>query len=452
MRNRRRRAGCALPAALLLLVCACSKETRLRRMLKAKTGAIELPQGEFRIEEPLVVEGARDLILRGNQTRLRVHAVMDGALIVRQARNVRVEGLAIEGFRGGFDWRQGLPPDDVPMARWTRDNGVLVVDSEQVLLRRLSIRRVAGYGVLVNRSRAVALEELEVADSGSVDARGRNNATGGILFEEGCEDFAVRRSKLRDVRGNGIWTHSLFSSPRNRRGEFLDNDIRNVGRDALQAGHAADLRIVSNRGAFIGYPPQIVDVERGAVPVAIDTAGDVSTSLYAGNHFEEVNGKCIDLDGFHDGVVRGNTCINRRHLDAYPHGHYAIVVNNSHPAMESRNIQISDNHMHGFKFGGLFLIGEAHRVTHNVFSRLNLAHCNDNPAIQCVYQPQEPDLLRSGIYLGRGAHRPAPARNNLVEGNVIEGYGMANSCIGYAPGVARQANRVLGNRCFGEAR
>ena len=40
----------------------------------------------------------------------------------------------------------------------------------------------------------------------------------------------------------------------------------------------------------------------------IDTAGNVDRSIYTRQSvFDEINGKCIDLDGFHDGEVRG-TC------------------------------------------------------------------------------------------------------------------------------------------------
>jgi hypothetical protein len=56
-------------------------------------------------------------------------------------------------------------------------------------------------------------------------------------------------------------------------------------------------------------------------------------------------------------------------------------------------------------------------------------------------------MLRSGIYLGRGAERPAPARGNTVEDNEITGYKMDTRCIGRAPGVRVEDNDVRGNRC-----
>ena len=76
------------------------------------------------------------------------------------------------------------------------------------------------------------------------------------------------------------------------------------------------------------FPSDLVDVENGGTPVGIDTAGNVEQSIYEHNRFEEIDGKCIDLDGFHDGAVRGNTCINRRPPEDYPFGHFGIVFNN----------------------------------------------------------------------------------------------------------------------------
>ena len=56
-------------------------------------------------------------------------------------------------------------------------------------------------------------------------------------------------------------------------------------------------------------------------------------------------------------------------------------------------------------------------------------------------------MFRSGIYLGKGAERPAPARGNLIEENEITGYQMERRCIGIAPGIPPAWNTVRGNQC-----
>src|SRR5262249_50194755 len=160
------------------------------------------------------------------------------------------------------------------------------------------------------------------SNSGSRNVEGRNNATGGILLEEGVADFRVTGCVLHDIRGNGIWTHSLYTSPRNGPGEIDHNRVDLAARDAFQGGRAFGVRVEQNAGSYIGMPFEDVDVEGRAYPVGIDTAGNVDHSLYAGNRFEEINGKCIDLDGFHHGEVRANECRNHATPEYYGLGNY----------------------------------------------------------------------------------------------------------------------------------
>jgi hypothetical protein len=188
-----------------------------------------------------------------------------------------------------------------------------------------------------------------------------------------------------------------------------------------------------NEGRDIGYPEAIVD----ATPAALDTAGNVERSRYTSNRFEHINGKCIDLDGFHDGEVRGNFCANV--------GGYGIVFNNTNPDMQSRNIRVVENQLRDVMYGGIFVIGTGNLVARNRLLNLNTSHCDG-----CGYLPDEPDMLHSGIYLGRRAERPAPASGNVVEGNEITGYKMNARCVGSAPGI--KDNVVRGNTCRVSAR
>jgi len=114
-----------------------------------------------------------------------------------------------------------------------------------------------------------------------------------------------------------------------------------------------------------------VDIENLATPVAIDTAGNVDASSYDGNRFQEIDGKCIDLDGFHDGEVRANQCINRHGPAAYRYGHYGITMNNANPDMRSQNIRLLDNLIDGTLYGGIFVIGSGHTIARNRLLRLD---------------------------------------------------------------------------------
>src|SRR5208282_1019928 len=99
-----------------------------------------------------------------------------------------------------------------------------------------------------SRSRDIVIDGVEVRQSGSRTSAGRNNTTGGILLEEGTSDFVVTHCDLRDVRGNGVWTHSLDTAPQNTNGRITANHFERLGRDAIQVGHGAGIRVEENTG------------------------------------------------------------------------------------------------------------------------------------------------------------------------------------------------------------
>jgi len=440
-------------AALLVSVGCAGKEARLREELARGTGTVQLPAGVVEVSSELVIpRGAYDLRIEGSPsgTVLRASGRFRGRAVLRleSSSGVTLAGFAIDGNRTALQKPAGLPPANLPFYRFTEMNGILAEEAYGLRISGVQLRNIAGFAVLVAASDDVRIEDVQVSDSGSLNARGRNNTTGGILLEEGTTSFQVLGSTLRNVLGNGIWTHSLYTAARNADGLISKNRFENIARDAIQVGHATGVQVTENTGSRIGYPFERIDVEGGGTPVAIDTAGNVDRTSYTANHFEEVNGQCIDLDGFHDGSVTGNSCTNRGAAEDYPNGHYGIVFGNSNPDMQPDNILISGNLIDGAKYGGIFVIGSSNRIEDNRFLRLNLAHCNDAGAkYSCFYYPKEPDLMRSGIYLGLGAARPAAARGNVIRGNEVSGYGMKAHCIAAAPGVPLTQNKLERNRC-----
>jgi len=440
----------------ILLMAGCSRpgETDLAKALESGMGTVDLPAGTLLLRRELVIpEGAR-MEIRGDPAGSTLRAADDfkgRALIVSKgATSLRFTGFRIEGNRAALQTPIGLPPSDVPFARYYRNNGILIENATGVTIRNLWFTGTANYPLLVSGSSGVRIESVHIEDSGSLGPAGCNNASGGILLEEGTRDFEVRHSTLRRVRGNGIWTHSNYRSPRNANGIIAQNVIEDVARDAIQVGHATRIRVENNAGGRIGYPPQLVDLAASAIPVAIDTAGNVDLSSYVGNHFEEIDGKCIDLDGFHDGEVRDNSCISRKSPDQYPYAQYGIVFNNSNPDAEPVNVTISGNLIDGTGFGGIFLIGSRHLVSGNRLLGLNRNRCTgDMSRPGCNYAPDQPDLLHSGVYLGRGAARPANTVGNRIERNEISGFALEHSCVAAAPGVSLARNRIESNRCTG---
>ena len=344
-----------------------------------------------------------------------------------------------------------LPPTDMPFSKFFSFNGILIEDGRSVSMEHVDFSNIPNFAVLISRSTDVSLIHLAVTDSGSRNAKGRNNTSGGILLEEGTADFTIVDSVFRNIRGNAVWTHSCYGSPRNVRGKIAHNDFGDIGRDAIQVGHATEVTVMGNTGRRIGFPVAEVDIENLGTPVGIDTAGNVDKSVYEYNRFEEVNGKCIDLDGFHDGVIRGNTCLNRGKPEDYAYGNFGISLNNTSIEMQSRNIVIEDNTLEGMKFGGIFVIGAGHKILRNKMRRLNTAHCNETHLkFGCLAIAGEPGFLESGIYLARRAEKLDPARNLTIENNVISGWKMADDCIRAAPGVSLADNRIRGNHCSDE--
>ena len=164
-----------------------------------------------------------------------------------------------------------------------------------------------------------------------------------------------------------------------------------IGRDAIQVGHATEVRVDNNTGSQIGYPFEVVDVEGGGTPVAIDTAGNVDKSVYQDNEFFEINGKCIDLDGFHHGDVLANTCRNKLAAEEYPAGSIGLVFNNSNPGMQSESVRVIGNVIDGVKFSGMFVIGSGHTIQGNQMLRLNLGRVQRIARkFGCIYNPKEP--------------------------------------------------------------
>ncbi len=423
-----------------------------------ETRTIDLGAGAFEIAAPIEISGSH-LEVRGHGAVLRAapHFRGPALLLCRGCSHVRFQGFTLDGNRAALEARLPLPPSDTPFARFTPHNGILLQGARDVRIENVRFREIAGFAILASRSAGVRVRAVQVRDSGSRNPLGRNNTTGGILFEDGSTRFQVVDSQFENILGNGIWTHSRYTAPRNRSGLIAGNRFHRIGRDAIQVGHASGVRVEHNQGSEIGYPFEAVDIENGATPVAIDTAGNVDRTAYLHNRFREVNGKCIDLDGFHHGEVRYNQCVNRLTAEDYPHGHYGIVVNNWNPDMTSEGITIADNTIDGAKFGGIFLLGSGHRVLRNRLLNLNLAGCNESAArYGCIAIQGEPDVLQAGIYLGRIAaewaqKRASPSSRHLIRWNEISGHRMDRRCILAAPGVHPAESDIRDNRCLAAA-
>ena len=439
---------------LLAISAGCgSPQIRIQQALDRATGLVRLPDGVVEIHSELKIPAsAHDLeIAGGASTVLRAADDFKGRAIFTCAGGARIRfhGFTIDGRRSFRETVETAPPENAFRLMYA-NNGLWFDQARSVQISDLNFQNMAAFAVLVSRSSDILIERVAVAHSGLLNRDGRNNSTGGIVIEEGSAHFTVRRSVFRNILGNGLWTHSLYTSQRNRDGVFEANEFDTIGRDAIQVGHATRMRVQGNHGRWIGYPVDAVDAEHEGTPVAIDTSGNVEETSYSDNRFEEIDGKCFDLDGFHDGEVRANSCVNHGRAADYKYGHYALVMNDSNPDMHARNIAVLGNEFNGVKFGGIYIVGGPHRIEDNRLLNLNLAHCNDNPAIDCLYLKDQPDLLRSGIYLGAGVKQQDATLGNVIERNVLQGYKIREHCIAASPAVSLAGNTIAGNQCRDE--
>jgi hypothetical protein len=452
--------GASLCAAVYLTgsdagVTRVSDQAGLEAALHRAVPVIQLPSTLTVTHEILIPAGERPIEIRGAPTGsvIRFGADFRGTAVfrARSRSHLLFAGFTIEGVRLAHLPPKYLPPWNVAFANFYNRNGIVVEGGQDITLARLHLTNVADFPVIVSHARHVRIDGLTVEDSGSRDERGRNNTSGGILLEEGTEDFDVRNCVLRRILGNAIWTHSNGGSPRNTGGRIADNRIFTVARDAVQIGHATQVVVEGNEGQDIGYPADAVDIEHEGTPVAVDTSGNVDHAIYRNNRFRNVNGECINLDGFHEGEVRNNQCDSTRPFENYPFAHYGIVMGNTDPAVRVSGVTIADNSITGTGYGGLYLIGTGNVVTGNRLLMLNRVHCTgDGRMARCNYALDQPDMLRSGIYLAAGAKHPAPAADNLIRGNEIRGFGAGRWCITAAPGVELKRNRIGPNSCAAE--
>lgn len=367
-----------------------------------------------------------------NQTLTANEKTGRAVIDIRGETQVRIRNVVIDGAREKLEKRWPISENGAPFIDYYPLNGIAIDGSRDVVIENVTLRNITNLAIVVARSSNVRIRRVTVEDAGSLDARGRNNTTGGILLEEGTADFEIRDCRLLRIRGNAIWTHSYSVSPRNRNGVIANNEIDTVGRDAIQVGHSTNVRVEDNVMRNIGYPAEIVDAE----PVGVDTAGNVDKTTYFRNRIFETNGKCFDLDGFHDGGVMCNFCVNTKSPDAYPNANLAVVFNDSHPDTVSRNIVFEENTFDGMIYGGAFVYGSGHVIRNNRFLNMNRKRYAGGP-----------DYLRAGIYLAQGVLRPNPPQDVVIEGNTFTGFRMKTECILSDAKVSRAGVRMVKNHC-----
>ncbi len=384
---------CSLLTCLLLTLPVAAQqtpETRLRSALQTKTGVATLPGGVIEISREITLSpDAHDLEIRGANTTIKASAAFRGrALIVIPAgKNIKIHDLALDGNRDAFPQPVPPPPAGAMLSRVVANNGILAEGVTGLELFEIKAVQVAGFPVLLNGGSKVRIHDVEFTDSGTLDANGHNNGSGGLALEEGVTDFEIVHSRIGTIRGNGIWIRSLGGT--SSKGRITDNEFAILARAAIELNHATGITIENNTGHMIGFPGDEVLTGGTALPAAIATTGAVDHSIIHNNNFDQIAGRCFSLDGLSDSDVTGNGCADGL-------------------------------------FNAFLIRGVNNRITGNRLTGLNNA------------KRDQPESLRAGIYLATGS------TGNTLDGNEITGYGMAQHCIA-GPGL--DGNKVVKNAC-----
>ncbi len=374
------------------LAFAQENEVSLREALQAKTGTVTLTGGTVEISREIVMPGdAHDLKIAGGGTTIKAASTFRGrALIVLPAgKNIQIQSLKLDGSRVIFTQPVGQVPASTVLSREIANNGIFADGVTGLEISQVRITEIAGFPIVVDTGRNIRIHDVEIGESGSLDAEGHNNGTGGILLEEGTTDFEVQHALMGKVRGNGIWIRSAEGSAAASKGRIADNEFAIVARAAIELNHVTDVTVENNIASMIGFPGEETRTGGTAMPSAITSTGSVEHALLRDNTFGQIAGRCLSLDGFNAGEVSGNSC--------------------------------SDG-----LFNGFLIRGAGNRVIGNRLTGLNQA------------RRDQPDSLKTGIYLA-GA-----SSGNTLDGNQVSGFGMAKFCIG-GPSIA--SNNIVKNVC-----
>ena len=107
-----------------------------------------------------------------------------------------VERLTIDGNRAKLAKPLPIAPYDRAFAEFYANNGILSVGTQ----KSQSVRKAEEHSELRSdreRSEERDHRAVHVSESGSLNDKGRNNTTGGILLEEGTTGFVVAELRLR---------------------------------------------------------------------------------------------------------------------------------------------------------------------------------------------------------------------------------------------------------------
>src|SRR5579863_6217876 len=173
---------CTLCVALIDLNftgCEATSEARLRKTLATQTtGVIRLPAGVIEISSELrLAPGAHDLEIAGSGTLLKADDHFKGrAIFVAEgARRIRMHDFWVDGNRPALEKPAEMAPPENAYRIWYANNGILFDQTEGIEIADVHFSAMTSFPVLISRSSGIRIHGVVIEDSGSLNARRRNN-------------------------------------------------------------------------------------------------------------------------------------------------------------------------------------------------------------------------------------------------------------------------------------
>lgn len=295
-------------------------------------GKISFPHGNTPIT--LSGDGAASVILCGHSPNAGV------GFIDISSSDITIRDLLIDGQKTVPDKLkynqdfQGVGGND-PLAQSLTTGTSIWVHSgvSRIIIDGVTIQHTQGYAILLNATEGADITDVDIRNCWFLNNRpslfgitdGQLNYgswNGGIMYHgdgRAGAPFMVRGLSVsnchwRRCSGNAVWSHlydfgSLHENIRICNNDFLDN-----GLDCIQFGGVCGGVCSANYARRVGYicsddseTPGTPMWLNGAWASFLDTSGQVIGVDYTGNTAISLCGDGINLDGYSNGTVVGNT-------------------------------------------------------------------------------------------------------------------------------------------------
>jgi len=255
-----------------------------------------------------------------------------GIFDIAGSTGIAFEDLLIDGGRAtavGLDWSTISDP---AQANLTNSSSVWIHGgSSNIRFTHVTFRHTCGYAIYLDATSTGDIDGVEIDSCHFINNRAHTFGTGGVNtyqawtsgvhYQGDGTSFCVKNLSIHDCSfrrspGSQIWGH-LYAFTKMHKNVTVDNCIfEDVGLEGVELG-GTDGGGVTNcffhRTGFVTgnsdtatATPAWLSNHQGT---ALDTAGLCTNMTYANNRLLNCNGGYIDLDGFGQGVVTGNSCV-----------------------------------------------------------------------------------------------------------------------------------------------